>query len=151
MRVTLTFGAFAQRAFALALFLLGLIAAIYGWDYGLGRINEIGPGAFPLGLGLIMMILAGIAFVTAAAEDTAAKRRLKSMMLIPAGVAAWALLIEGGGLLIANAALVAFMFLSEDDLKIRSGVLLTIFLTVGGYVVLVLGFHLPLHIVGNWL
>lgn len=97
------------------------------------------------------MVLSGIAFFTATPEATAAARRLKPMILIPAGIVAWALLIEAGGLLIANAALVALMFFAEDDLKIRSGVMLTIFMTIGGYVVLVLGFHLPFHILGDWL
>lgn len=151
MRATLTFGAPAQRAFALILFILGLIAVLFGWGYGLGQLNDIGPGAYPLALGVVLMVLSGMAFLAARSEASPAERHLKPMILIPAGIAAWALLIEAGGLLIANAALVTLMFFSEDDLKIRSGILLTIFLTIGGYVVLVLGFRLPFHVIGDWL
>ena len=150
MRATLTFGALTQRAFVLALFLLGLIAAISGWRYGLGQLNDIGPGAFPMGLGVTLMVLAAIAFFSSKREPADEPRNLKAMLLIPAAILAWALLVEMGGLLIANAALVALMFFSEDDLKLRSGALLAVALTIGGYAVLVMGFHLPFHIIGEW-
>lgn len=150
MRATLTFGANAQRAFAFALFLLGLVATVYGWNYGLGRVNDIGPGAFPFGLGVALMALAGVAFFTVAPEALPARRSLRPMILVPAGIVAWALSVEAGGLLVANAALMTLMFFSEDGLKLRSAILVTLFLTLGGYLVLVLGFHLPFHIVGEW-
>ena len=83
MRATLTFGAFAQRAFALALFLLGLIAAIYGWRYGLGQLNDIGPGAFPMGLGVTLMALSAIAFLSSKRGPADEPRHLKAMLLVP--------------------------------------------------------------------
>jgi putative tricarboxylic transport membrane protein len=150
MRTTFTFGKKAQQAFALVLVCLGLYAAVYGWKYGLGQLNDIGPGAFPFGIGIVLMLLSGIAFLEDTVRTFHQQRDLRPLLFLPAGISLWALLIEPAGLLIANAALIAMMSFAKSGSKLSSAVLLTICLTIGGYIVLVMGFNLPFHIFVVW-
>jgi hypothetical protein len=150
MRAKITFGKNARRAFAFALFCLALYAAVYGWKYDLGQLNDIGPGAFPFGFGIMLMILSAITFFEDASGTFRQTRDLRPLFFLPVGIALWALLIEPTGLLIANTALIAMMSLAKGVSKKITTVLLTICLTAGGYVVLVMGFNLPFHIFVVW-
>jgi putative tricarboxylic transport membrane protein len=50
----------ARVAFSAALALLGIVAAIIGWGYGVTQDNgQVGAGFLPVALGIIMALLAG--------------------------------------------------------------------------------------------
>lgn len=149
MQKTIAFGVVAQRLFAAALFAVGAWAAVSGWRYGLGRLNDIGPGAFPLGLGILLMVLSAAVALEARAAGRHS-RFVVPIVLVPLGICVWALVIDFGGLLAANAAVIGMMAMAEERLHLRAAVLLTVFLTIGGYVVFVLGFNLPFGIIGKW-
>lgn len=139
----------AELCFGIFLFGIGLIAALYGWGYGLGQMNDIGPGAFPLGLGIVMMILAALSMREAGAEGPVMRRLTPAFFYLP-GVIIWSLLIEGAGLLIATLALISIVSFAEDKLDLKRAVLLGLILTGIGYLVFILGFGLTFDLIGDW-
>ncbi|MGR3599081.1 MAG: tripartite tricarboxylate transporter TctB family protein [Heliomarina sp.] len=139
----------AELIFGVFLFVLGLIAAIYGWRYGLGQLNDIGPGAFPLGLGIAMMILAALAMKEAGADGPVSRRLTPAFFYLP-GIIIWSLLIEGAGLLIATLALIVMCSFAEDELDLKRSILLGLILTAIGYLVFILGFGLTFNLIGDW-
>jgi hypothetical protein len=144
---TVVLGVIADRLFAAALFILGAIVSFFGWQYGVGQINNIGPGAFPLGLGIILMALALPAAFASGQRDVPV--RLAPAMLVPIGIIAWALLIDWAGLLIATSALIGICGMANEKLRPLFLVGLALALTAVGYIVFILGFKLPLALVGG--
>jgi hypothetical protein len=138
-----------ELIFGVFLFGIGLIAAIYGLRYGLGQLNDIGPGAFPLGLGIAMMILSALAMKEAGAEDPVSRRLTPAFFYLP-GIIIWSLLIEGAGLVIATLALIVMCSFAEEDLDLKRALLLGLILTAVGYVVFILGFGLTFNLIGDW-
>lgn len=147
MKLSVRFGRGTEFVFSLFLLLLGLAVAIAGWSYGLGELNDIGPGAFPLGLGILLM---GFALMTL--KDALPSRtlhRVAPVLFIPLGIVVWALLIDLAGLLAATGALIGLYLLAEPRLRPLAAIALTLCLTVIGYLVFILGLKLPLHIIGG--
>lgn len=141
-------GTRAELAFAAFLFALGAIAAWNGWAYGIGQWNDIGPGAFPFGLGVVLMALAALAAREAGASGPIERRLAPAMMLLP-GIILWALLIEPVGLIGATLVLCLCYSLAEERLNILQAALLALALCAVGYVVFILGFHLNIKLLGG--
>ncbi|WP_010137686.1 tripartite tricarboxylate transporter TctB family protein [Oceanicola sp. S124] len=142
-------GRLPELIFALFLFAIGAVSAICGWSYGPGRLNDIGPGAFPLGLGVFLMILAALALREAGTESALSRRLAPACFYLP-GVILWALLIEGAGLLLATLALILLCSFAEEQLNLKRALLLSLILTAVGYVVFILGFGLTFNLIGDW-
>ncbi|MWB79140.1 hypothetical protein GLS40_13955 [Pseudooceanicola sp. 216_PA32_1] len=138
-----------ELIFGVFLFGIGLIAAIYGLRYGLGQLNDIGPGAFPLGLGIAMMILSALAMKEAGADDPVSRRLTPAFFYLP-GIIIWSLLIEGAGLVIATLALIVMCSFAEDELDLKRALLLGLILAAVGYVVFILSFGLTFNLIGDW-
>lgn len=139
-----------ELAFGVFLFVLGAICAWNGWKYGVGQLNEIGPGAFPLGLGIVLMFLAGLAMREAPQSDPV-RVKLGPVFMVTPGVVVWALLIEKAGLLVATAALVGFFTIAEERLNLKRAVVLALALTLVGYLVFILGFGVNFSLFGELL
>ncbi|WP_346893817.1 tripartite tricarboxylate transporter TctB family protein [uncultured Roseibium sp.] len=144
MRNSLRFGRGADLVFSYALLILGAAVTVTGWQYGLGYLNDIGPGAFPVGLGVLLMILALLSLREASGSPQT--QSIAPVLFIPLGVIAWALLIDTAGLLVATFALIALYIFGEPRLKPLGGAVLALSLTAAGYVVFVLGLKLSLHV-----
>ncbi|MBE0529450.1 MAG: tripartite tricarboxylate transporter TctB family protein [Rhodospirillales bacterium] len=144
MRNSLRFGRDAELVFSYALLILGAIVTLTGWHYGLGYLNDIGPGAFPVGLGVLLMVLALMSLREASGSGEA--HRIAPVLFIPLGIIAWGLLIDTAGLLAATIALIALYVFGEPRLKPFGGAVLALSLTAAGYVLFVLGLKLSLHI-----
>lgn len=106
----------ADLAAGLLVALLGAAVAIYAaTSYDLGTLRRMGPGMFPMGLGILMgalgLILAlGTARRTQAPLALARERitvEFRSAALATAGVIAFGLLIRPAGLILAVLAVVA--------------------------------------------
>lgn len=137
----------AEKLFAAGIFVLGAGVGIHGWQYGLGQLNDIGPGAFPLALGILLMALSARAVATAAV--TVGGSRRTPVFCVVAGIAAWGLLIERAGLLVATLALIFICGLANERFRPLPLLGLALALTAAGYVVFVLGFNLPLTLLGR--
>lgn len=144
MRNSLQFGRRADLIFSYALLILGAVVTLAGGHYGLGSLNNIGPGAFPVGLGVLLMVLALLSLREASGlRET---HRIAPVLFVPLGIVAWGLLIDTAGLLVATIALIALYFFGEPRLKPFGGAVLALSLTAAGYVVFVLGLKLSLHV-----
>ncbi|MBO0903763.1 tripartite tricarboxylate transporter TctB family protein [Jiella sonneratiae] len=145
--VSVRLGLWAERIFAAFLFAMGGVLAVYGWDYGLGEMNDIGPGAFPLGLGLVLMALALRCAYEATPEDSA-ERDLSALLFMVPGIVLWALLIDWAGLVAATAVLVLFCIPAEAKLRPLGALVLAVLLCLAGWLVFIEGFNLPLTLFG---
>lgn len=100
-----------QDFWAGAMFLfLGILAIYLSKDYPLGRAMRMGPGYFPTYLGWGMAIIGAIVMGRSFAKDPTDDERTTPwarapLILMPASVAVFALLIDSLGLVIAVAAM----------------------------------------------
>ena len=105
------FRSYHQDFWAGLMFLgLGILAVYLSKDYPLGRAMRMGPGYFPTYLGYMMITVGAIVggrsfFVEPADEDRTTKWARAPLILMPASVAVFALLIDTLGLVIAVAAM----------------------------------------------
>src|SRR5690606_1117731 len=78
----------------------GLAVAAGGLDYQVGTLTRMGPGFFPVMLGLLVFALAVGAAIEAVHADAPGMRfRLRPLFFVSLGVLAWALLIEDTGII----------------------------------------------------
>ena len=85
----------------LLLIALGLFAAFYGERYELGSLQRMGPGYFPVALGVILAILGVFVFVPALfRQGTKIQIQWKSLVWVIISLLIFALLLDVLGLLI---------------------------------------------------
>ena len=113
-----------RKAFASGLFFaaIGLFAAIHATDYTIGRVTRMGPGFFPLMLGLILVALGLTNMVRSIAwakPDSLPKLAVKPLLIVPAALAAFAFLLQHAGLIIAVCGLVAIASLGDKSFRKR--------------------------------
>ena len=97
----------------------GLIVAVYAaTSYDLGTLRRMGPGMFPMALGVILSVF-GVALIIPALfrEGKRPHIRIFSPLFVLLGVSAFALLVRPFGLIPAILAVV--MISSVAELKIR--------------------------------
>ena len=142
------FGIVNQKAFLSGLFFaaLGLFAAIHATDYTIGRVTRMGPGFFPLMLGLILMALGVLNMVRSVAwakPEALPKLAVKPLIIVPVALASFGFLLERTGLLIAICALVAIASLGDRSFRKRE--IIAVCLVVAGLasLVYVYGLGLP--------
>lgn len=115
----------AELGVGLVFVALGLIAVWEGSRYRIGTLSQMGPGMFPMALGLV---LAGLGAASAAesmtAEPADMPASLRAFVAIGLGVFAWALLVEPFGLVAATAALVILSALAMPPVRIVPTLLL---------------------------
>jgi putative tricarboxylic transport membrane protein len=119
---------------------IGLATIVGASDYPLGTIRNIGPGYFPIVLGIALALLGaavaaqGMSF-SAASDATADQGQqiededdgiaIRPLVVIPLAVIAFALLVRPFGLAIATIALVGLSSLAGREFKWRTVVLLS--------------------------
>ena len=98
---------------------LGLSAIVGSLSYPLGTMRSIGPGYFPLGLGILIVLL-GLAFLWEARLTArfAGPVALRGLIAVAAAMAAFGLLIERAGAFAAVVALVGIAGLAEPHYRI---------------------------------
>lgn len=140
-----------QKAFVSGLFFaaIGLFAAIHATDYTIGRVTRMGPGFFPLMLGLILVALGLTNMVRSIAWAKAEglpKLALKPLAIVPVALASFGFLLDRTGLLVAVCALVAIA--SFGDRSFRKREIVAVCLVVCGLASLlyVYGLGLPAEV-----
>ncbi|MBC8745954.1 hypothetical protein OKW43_004927 [Paraburkholderia sp. WC7.3g] len=124
--------------------LIGASAAGMGATYSIGTLRQMGPGFFPVALGVLLMF-AGTAIAVAAWLERARAGVVKSETLPPewrgwacivGALIAFVILGRYGGLLAACAAVVFIAAMGDRDNKLKDGLLLMAIMLVFAIVVI---------------
>lgn len=126
---------------------IGVFFGIYSLDYSLGNATRMGPGYFPLLLAIIVgvlgLIVLGMSFVPADAQEPPGPTDWRGIGLILASVLLFGLLLPYAGFLIAVLALVFLSAIGSPESKRKETALLAIGLVVLG--ISVFGYGLELQ------
>ena len=129
------------------LFLLafGLLVVWKGSQYPLGTLNHLGPGAFPLGVGVVLCGFAlGVIFSSSDRADEPPRVSFRAFFFVLLGMLAWALLAPRFGLVPATIALVMISTFAQRPFHLRTAALVALVLSAGGVLVFLQGLRIPL-------
>ncbi|WP_353173379.1 tripartite tricarboxylate transporter TctB family protein [Paracandidimonas soli] len=129
--------------------ILGISVFFYSQsEYELGSLAEMGPGAFPAYLGVIMTLLgAGITIEALYKRHQRRSLNIGPMIAVVAGIVAFALTIERLGALAAIFALVFISAWPDRNLNFRRTLILAVALVVIACVVFKLGLSMNFSLV----
>lgn len=128
--------------------LLGAYLVVEGFHYSIGTVTRMGPGFFPVCVGIVLIVLGIFVAIEGRALNTEfPKLNIRAFIGVVGGMIAWALLAEPFGLLPATVALVALAGLAEVPYRALSVILTIAILSIGGWLLFILGLHLPLSFV----
>ncbi|MGB7257853.1 MAG: tripartite tricarboxylate transporter TctB family protein [Pseudolabrys sp.] len=121
--------------------LLGLIAAIEGQNYNIGTLRQMGPGFFPVALGILLiflgLLIAGTSLgVNVDGDDTVLPEKLewRGWFCILAGPALFIIFGKIGGLVPATFACVFVSALGDRSTTVKGAAVLAAGVTVFGVV-----------------
>jgi len=128
---------------------LGLVASYISLGYPMGSTAAIGPGVFPLILGLLLIGLGlGIVLGARGREGDAPPFNLRAVVCMLAGMVAFALLIGTAGLVPAIVGCVFFSRLAEPQFRLVPVLVLGLALSLLCWAVFAFALGLPLRILG---
>lgn len=128
----------------------GAATAIMASRYPIGTAARMGPGFFPLGVGLALVVTGLIvslsALGSAGTSKTFAAWPLKNAAIVLAAVVLFALLIQPAGLIVAVPVLVGFSALAHPQFSWRETLLSIVVLLILTWAIFVvfLGLQFPL-------
>ena len=109
----------------------------------------MGPGFFPVMLGILVFALAaGAAIETAGAGESGIVFRWRPLIFVSLGVLAWALIIEDGGIIPSSFALVGISSMARSPFRPISLLMLSVGLCLIGYFIFI-GLGMPLTMLGR--
>jgi hypothetical protein len=130
---------------ALVVFALGVFMTVEGLGYSVGSVRRMGPGFFPVAVGVIMILLSiGIMLEVRHSLTPAPDFPLRPLAAITAGLIAFGVLIEPLGLVPATFILVFVSAFGDASMNLLRAIITAAAIAALGYVVFVLGFRLPL-------
>lgn len=130
---------------ALALVALGLAFAGASLSYPIGSAHRMGPGFFPLGLGLIVAVLGVLLLLgTGVKKEDYPDIAWRPLILIGAGILAFGLLIAPLGLLPASFAAVAISSFADATARPLPVVIYSAAIATGIYLIFVMVLGIPL-------
>lgn len=133
----------------------GVAALILGRDYTVGTAARMGPGYFPLMLGVILSALGLIIAVRAMAVRVGGgaigRIAFKPLLLILLSVAAFGLLLERAGFLIAAFACMMIAAKAGDEFKLHEALIVAIVMTALCWLIFVFGLKLTMPVLPPFL
>ncbi len=121
-----------------AMLALGLATAITSVSYSIGTLQRMGPGYFPLMLGVLLALLGLAIALTGQAPSTVTEEtappppQWRGWGCITAGILAFMFFGKWGGLAPATFALVFISALGDRQHTLKTAALLAVFMTVAG-------------------
>lgn len=125
----------------LALVALGSFAALYAQKYEFGDLNRMGPGYFPVALGVILALLGLLIAIPAfKRKGEPIEVKWKTFALVLGSIVVFALSLKVLGLIVATALSVVVSSLADNDTTWKGRLLLAVGVAAVTY--LVFGFAL---------
>lgn len=131
---------------------LGAAATLYtATHYDLGKMKFIGPGAFPLGASILLVVLGLLIAATGRPRGTEAGESpdLGSFVRIAAALGAFAILIRPFGAIPAVAALTFVSMASREPGTLRWAIIMTVLLSASAIGLFVYGLEMRVD-VARW-
>lgn len=124
----------------------GALAILLSSEYPLGTLEQMGPGYFPMLLG-VLTILIGIATLLDVRHSQAPPPEIpwRAFGLVFLGMLAWAFLAENFGLVPASFALIALASLARPPVRLTTVLITSALASALAVAVFIYGFDLPLH------
>lgn len=136
---------FWELGAALVFFLLGLYMALEGSRYGVGTITRIGPGFFPVSIGVLLMGLSvAVAFEVRHSLAAAPHIPARVTAVLAVSVLAFGLLVTTAGFIPAVFAVVFISRFAQPGNNVLASTILAASLAIVGWLVFIVGFNLPL-------
>ena len=134
-----------ELAVAAVFFLIGLYMAFEGARFGTGTITRIGPGFFPVAIGVLLMGLSvAVAFEVRKSGAANPRIPLRITVVIIAALLAFAVLVGTAGLVPAAFAVVFISRFAEPGSNVVGSVILAAVLSIAAWLAFIEGFNLPL-------
>lgn len=130
----------------LAVTALGIFAAIYAQKYEFGDLNRMGPGYFPVALGVVLALLGLLIAVPAfMRKGDPIVVKWKTFALVLGSIVAFALTLKVLGLILATALSVMISSLADNETRWKGRILLAVGVAAITYLVFgyALGMVLP--------
>jgi len=125
----------------------GLFVAIYSTRYGMGTLQQMGPGYFPRALGYLLIFLGVMVAVPGFYRTGAMPRfQLRSFVCIIASLIFFALTLRTLGLVVATSGTVIIASYASSQLTLLARGLLSVAVTAITYVVFISGLQMILPI-----
>lgn len=136
-----------ERYCGLLLMLIGIGAAAESLNYKVGELARMGPGYFPLALGIILTVIGAVIMVTPSADGAVqrapiSREQIRTWVLIVLGVVAFVVLGHYAGFVPATFGLIFISAMGDRANSIKAALLLALGVTLVSVVV----FHYGLQI-----
>jgi hypothetical protein len=129
----------------LALAALGAFAAIFAQRYEFGDLNRMGPGFFPVILGVLLAVLGTLIAVPAFFRSgPPVQLRWKPFALVMASLVAFAMTLKVLGLIVATMLAVVIASLADNDTRWKGRILVAVGVALMTYLVFGLGLGMVL-------
>lgn len=140
----------SEMAGAAFVILLGVFVMVIGSGYSAGTLSRMGPGYFPLVLGVLLIGL-GLALVLEvwrAPRENTIRLPLHPLLMIGTGVICFAFLVERAGIVPAICALVGLSSLAESMIRPGTAIAIAVVMSLMGVFLFVRLLGLPLSAFG---
>lgn len=131
----------------LVLTALGAFAAIYAQRYEFGELHRMGPGYFPVALGVVVAVLGLFIAVPAfMRRGEPIHVEWKTMLLVVASIVVFALTLKLLGLILATMVSVVISSLADKETRWKGRLLIAVGVAVITYLIFSLGLSMVLPI-----
>jgi len=129
------------------LVVLGIFAAWYAAErYPLGTVARMGPGMFPTAIGVLLAVLGVvIALPALARRGTLPIPEFRPLLLVMAGIVAFALTIETLGMVPAIFIMGGLAVLADNKLGVVGYLVLATVVSLGAWLIFRVGLGIPLY------
>jgi hypothetical protein len=138
----------------MAMVLLGCGAAVTGSHYEIGALSRMGPGFFPLALGVLLALIGAVIAFAAEDDDVEAAADahgaaaigmpdLRGAICIIAGVLSFIVLGRYGGLIPATCACVFVSAMGDRNSTVVGAAILAVVIAAGGAAIFIGALKLP--------
>lgn len=118
--------------------------AYEGSQLSIGTLTRIGPGFFPTGLGLLILVL-GLLTIFEKDDIGVARNSLRALVFISLAILAFAVTVEPLGLIVATAGVVLLTSLAHGRPSIGTVAVVTAALSVVGILLFITMLRIPLN------